>query len=232
MWDVPCTPWVAPDSWPDACTTCTSPTDPQIDSAWALASAWMYRETAYRFPGNCAIEGRVCSECDCYGRCCCYDYVDLQAGLWPIATITSIEGYFDGLVESALTPAKYRYDRPDRLVFLDGYRPPKQSLNTSYGSPYTWKINATIVGSPPLDVLKATELLACEFLTEDTTGSCKLSKRVTTISDQGITIGFDRTPTQITGIYRIDHVVESYKRVKRVPRIISKDVVIWQPVSI
>jgi hypothetical protein len=211
---VPCEPWttsaevvLCPDCAPD---TGEFEEDLLVSAADA-ASAWLFRLTAYMFPGACTATVRpMWLRCDCgsygwgYGAPMVDSYTaatntfwcgcrygnrrenvnEITLGYFPVTEI--LEVTVDGV---PLAVDQYRLDDNRWLVATHGNSWPKtQDLTLSPGEVGTWTVQFSYGLDPPIDGRLAARVLACEVARWLKGGDCRIPKRATNIARQGVSV--------------------------------------------
>jgi len=216
------------------------PTDAQISDAIIMASEVLFELSGRRFSGACAQTVRPCAQtvggsayayhglasfdgaigwlpswgsCSCSGAdsCSCQTIPQIDLGNVPIVTVDEVR--IDGVV---LAPTAYRVDEYRWLVRTDGETWPccQDMLADDATDPDTFAVDFTFGNAPPLVGKRAAEVLACELAKSCAGGECRLPKRVTSITRQGLTTvvldPFDFLTNGSTGIYDVDLFIKTY----------------------
>ncbi len=170
-----------------------------LDESLQFASDILFDLTGRQWPGTCTATIRPCSygspgHCGCRNRatCACRSLSEfLLPG--PVDSIGEVK--VDGVV---LATARYRVDDYRRLVFLpestsaalQGW-PCCQRLDLADTEDETWAITYSYGQDPPIGGLRAAAALGCQLalaFEPETIGACRLPKRVTSLSRQGVSI--------------------------------------------
>lgn len=199
----------------DSCAALSSLDDDVREAIEERAITRLWEWTNRRF-GNCPVIYRPCSQacgtCGCYCRCRCCEANEI---ILPGPVFEPIEILVDG---EPLDLSMVRVDNYNRLVRMDGERWPScQNLSAEGGyDENTFQITY-IQGEevPPGGALVA-GILASEYAkamcSDD---SCRLPKRVSTVSRQGMTIAmlddFTKLAVGFTGIWEIDDWIATYQ---------------------
>lgn len=230
--DVPCSTWATIDDiqrFAGSSQAEYGETD-QIEELLEIASAWLYRATARKYPGVCTRTVRPmrqrCTPFDTRARVADFDsrtgtfassYVggrnegvhEITLGVWPVREILTVK--VDGAI---LTPTAYRLDDARWLVRIDGNGWPSQDLKLDDTQVGTWSVRFTFGDDPPTDGVRAACVLANElWLAIGNDEKCRLPRRTQTIARQGVTISL-MDPTELMdkgrfGIPEIDYFVRS-----------------------
>lgn len=208
--DQPCTPWATPEDV-TGCGPCAEASEDALTSAIATASAWLWRMTGKQF-GVCPVTVLPLGQSGCDPACSGYVtwghtwYFDRARNCWHGANgrYARNEGYYgipeirlgftnvvavtevalDGV---ALDPAAYRVDDGRWLVRIDGgVWPYNQDLTAT---PPQFQVTLTHGIPVPADGIVAATTLACEvMLACQGSATCRLPKRVQSISRQGVSM--------------------------------------------
>ena len=160
----------------------------------------------------------------CSGTCGCGDALATLRLPGPVAEVISVE--VDGQV---LPTEAYRVDNGSLLVRTDGGTWPRwQDFEADAGEPNTFVITYMRGKPVPEGGQVAAGVLAVEFakaLCDD--NSCRLPRRVQSITRQGVTVAvldaFEDITEGHTGIWLIDSWVASVTRPRSVSSVISPD---------
>lgn len=201
-----CAPWADPA---DACAPCD---DYEFDPALLIdgitvASGVLYNLTRQRWAGICTqtIRPTTCG-CGAYrGRwwtgtgcgCGCGGVSELILPGYPVVDVLDVT--IDG---ETIDPARYRIDDRSRLVYMPDPDdtsdrrawPCCQRLSRPAGEEGTWSVTYEYGQEPPLGGVKAAASLGCQLaiacLPADSPAGkqCRLPKRVTSITRQGVTL--------------------------------------------
>lgn len=153
--------------------------------------------------------------CGCIGTCQCSPAGPTVLSLpGPVQSVTEVR--IDG---AALPPTAYRVDRKRWLIRTDGGVWPRcqNMLADPAADPDTFEVTYTRGIPVPIGGQVAAGRLACELaLAACGSEECALPERMTTITRQGVTVGFADTYEDLkaggTGIYSIDTWVASTTR--------------------
>lgn len=159
--------------------------------------------------------------CGCGGACACSSRYNLQLQ-GPVGAITEVR--IDGTV---LDPAAYRLDSGGILVRVDGDTWPScQDLAAPLTEEGTWSV--TYVPGALVDGhgAFAAGILACEYLSACTDGSCRLDARVQQVTRQGVTLILDQGlfPGGLTGIREVDTYITRWN-----PHGLTVPSMVWSP---
>lgn len=206
---------------------------PDVDAALVadavtLASEVLYHATGARFGGLCEAVVRPCARrtaspwprrldgwewhrswgtCTCNAdpaACSCQTLPQIGLGLYPVREI--VEVVIGGAV---LDPSAYRLDEQRWLVRVDGYPwPCCQDLTLAITEPDTWAVRF-VHGTPvPAGGEVAAKRYACELAKGFGGLECELPSRVSSLTRQGVTVGFTDPATLLdsgaTGIAAVD----------------------------
>lgn len=165
--------------------------------------------------------------CGCGAGCCCRPDCEVELR-GPVAGITEVR--VDGAV---VDPSEYRVDYARGAYWLvktsAGCWPSCQDFNANSGEG-TFFVTYDRGITPPIALLDAAEVLACEFAKAFTgDGKCRLPNRVQSITRQGIEVQMG--PPEIEdfassiGIPEIDNLVASMNpsRLRSRPQVLSPD---------
>lgn len=235
--------WDRSDVNMDACDCDTGTLDADLVDVWAdMAAGFLWRATGRQY-GVCETTYRPCARDYCSGvttparlggewvnlvcgqhagPCTCGTANELVLG--NVEAVTGLK--FDGHphdVDDVLV-----YDRR-YLVHSSGSWPLAQNLRLTDDSPGTWSITVEHGYPIPAGGEIVAGILACE-LTKSCVGSdtCRLPKRVETVTRQGVTMGFQDSFTGLdelrTGLWEVDAWIESVRSAKyRQPTVTSPD---------
>lgn len=185
--------------------------DPLVrEAVEARAVARLWEWTNRRF-GPCPVTYRPPHlGCRNPKRCVCQDVSEV---LLPGPIFEPIEILIDG---EDLDLFRVRVDNYNRLVRIDGGRfPTRQNMGASALELGTWQITYLKGEEVPPGGELVAGTLACEFA-KAMCGSeeCRLPKRVSSITRQGITLAmldnFDKLSVGGTGIWEIDDWITTY----------------------
>lgn len=162
--------------------------------------------------------------CNCPGSCGCTPLQEINLP-YPVCNVSEVK--IDGV---ALPVASYRVDEFRKLVRLDGEPwPTCQNLELADTEVGTFSITLTYGRPVPALLIQATAALACEFIKACVGAPCQLPQRISTLSRQGVTVGFidpqEFWRDKRTGIYLVDLAVDTLNphRLTRRPTIYSPD---------
>lgn len=226
-----CAPWA---DVADACAPCNEyDFDPALlEDGIAAASEVLWNLTGRRWSGICTdtVRPTACG-CTAYaGRwwggsgcgCGCGGVSEIILPGYPVVDVTEV--LIDGEV---VAEARYRVDDRQRLVYQpeldgDGERrgwPCCQRLSRAAGEEGTWSVEYVHGQEPPLGGVRAAAALGCQLAlsclpADDELGKkCRLPKRVTSITRQGVTLAIIDPLTLfadgLTGLPEVDLWVQS-----------------------
>ena len=203
------------------------PVNLQTKEAWyQYAARLMYLYTGERFDGLCEYITRPCKDCysscnlcfDIFKRCQCGVYLDSinlsrEADGNMIDSI--IEVKIDGVV---LAPSAYIIEDYKDIVRIDGQPWPycqdfsKNPDSIPPLSANTFQIKYVAGRMPPIDVQRATALLACQLMKAcNSPSDCQLPSNVASVSRQGIAFDMSTvSENNYTGIEEIDNTIKKY----------------------
>ena len=211
-----------PDSWPRGDCACPaldpgSPSEsPAEDNpAWDMAIAILDSATGYQF-GECERTVRICAPHTCEASPCCCSRPEIALD-GPVISVSEVIIYGEVLDPSTYQVEDYRY-----LVRLDGTWPMEVTVTYIQGFP------------PPGGAGAIVAELACEIakgLCDDST--CRLPKRITSSTRQGITVNFPQFTEGLTGLPMVDMWIAMARSPRQRPRVFSPDLpqireVTWQ----
>lgn len=230
--DVPCAPWATSE---EAAVSgpCKGAPGGDLDDALAAASAWLWRITGKVY-GICPVTVLPLGHATCYPACSGYEtwggtwYFDRTGNCWFGGTGRVARG--EGVPEvrlgfanvqtvtqvvvagTILDPGAYRVDDGRWLVRLDGGLWPLD--NDPRLSPPAFQVTLTHGLPIPPDGGRAAAVLACEILLAATNDSaCRLPKRVSSITRQGVSMVVLDPLTLLDdgkfGIPEVDYFVQS-----------------------
>lgn len=194
-----CAPWAEVG---DVCAPCNA-YDFDLDllaEGIQIASDVLYEFTKRRWPGTCTDLVRPCGyrqadSCGCRSSrsCGCTRLSELELPGHPVASVEAVK--IDGVL---LDPDRYRVDDHRWLVYLpesdDAERqgwPCCQRIDLPDTAEDTWSVAYSYGQDPPLGGRRAAANLGCQLALSCTpalAGQCKLPKRVTSITRQGLTV--------------------------------------------
>jgi hypothetical protein len=231
-----CTPWVTAEDLAD-CVGAT-PNEALLDQALMGASNLLFKLSGRKYPGACsdilrptarygswrgvlvdtaptdAIAGKLLYSgrswdgfcgCNRTTRAGCHSIAEITLGVYPLVDVTSVK--IDGVV---LDAADYRVDDYRWLVRIDGGGwPCCQRMERASSEEDTFEVTAIYGVEPPEDGRIAATKLACElYKSVVDPAECKLPKRVTSITRQGVTMAlldpFTILDEGKTGLYEAD----------------------------
>lgn len=205
-----CAPWATSG---DVCAPCVDNDDVSavIDDQLQVASDILFLLSGRRWPGVCSDTVRPCARPRCHGSisCSCGGLSTVVLGPNLVA-VSQVK--VDGEV---LSDALYRVDTAhDELVRLpdaNGSRvswPCCQRLDLADTEDDTFSVTYTYGAEPPVGGVKAAAELACELALSCTGGTCRLPKRVQTVTRQGVTVALidslDLFERGMTGLPSVD----------------------------
>lgn len=192
--DSTCTPWA---TFADLCAPCNGyELDPVLlEDALQAASDVLWNLTGRRWSGECSEVVRPCRR-ECGGRdgCGCGGLSEFRLPGYPVTSIDQVK------VDGALVdPAEYRLDNRRVLVGLrraDGTLrvwPSCQRLDLDDTEERTWSVAYTFGDDPPRGGVRSASILGCEVAKACDPAAfgkaeCRLPKRVTTITRQGVSL--------------------------------------------
>lgn len=234
-----CDPWAVQADLPEPCASAAIATG-LLDDALQIASDVLYEWTGRRWPGVCSDTIRPCgyrtttspkptgsnaaasgSEwCGCHDSrdCGCGGLSEVRLPGYPVAAVSEVK--IDGTVVDA---ARYRVDDRRWLVYLPESDtaerqnwPCCQRLDRADTEDDTFSIAYTYGEAPPVGGNRAAAALACQLalaFDPDAAGECRLPKRVTTITRQGVSMAVLDPLTLfgdgLTGLPEVDLWVQS-----------------------
>lgn len=153
----------------------------------------------------------------CVGQCGCEKLCEIDLP-YPVCCI--IEVVEDGII---LDETMYRVDDFRKLVRLDptpsvtgaaACWPTCQDLSLPDTEEGTFSVTLTYGREVPFLVKQATAALACEFLKSCVGAPCLLPQRISSLTRQGVTVGFLDTMAFLekgrTGIYLVDLAIATF----------------------
>jgi hypothetical protein len=207
--DAPCSPWTTADEI-IGCQPCSASSGVDEDHAALgaeIASAWLWRLSGRRYSGICSTTVRPVPRCIIDGspsdRTLLFDsrtggysfgssrgggrnegVSEITLGHYPIREITQVK--IDGAV---LDPAGYRLDDASYLVRLAGESwPHSNDLGRADTEAGTWSVSFRYGDDPPVDGQLAAKVLACEIALSCAGKECRLPKRITNLTRQGVSM--------------------------------------------
>lgn len=195
-----CAPWATAA---DVCSPCDDYEFDAalLDDALQAASNILYDFTGRQWAGECVEVLRPCGyrtsgSCGCLSSsvCGCGGLSELRLPGYPAVTIEQVK--IDGVIQSA---DRYRLDDQRFLVWLgdeddtDVRRrlPCCQRLDRPDTAEDTWSVTYSYGQGPPIGGVMAAAALGCQLALScqpETVGACRLPKRVTSITRQGVTL--------------------------------------------
>jgi hypothetical protein len=161
--------------------------------------------------------------CNCGDECWC-SKAEMIPLPYPVCEVTEVQ--IDGDV---LPASGYRVDEFKWLVRTDGGSWPRCQSPADLGQPDTFGVTLSY-GRPVPEILKlATAELACQFIKACVGSNCQLPQRISSISRQGVTVGYidpqEFWRDRRTGIYIVDLAIQTLNphRLTRKPTIYSPD---------
>lgn len=159
--------------------------------------------------------------CDCQGGCSCTKICEVPLP-YPVSGISEVK--VDGVV---LAPTEYRVDDYKTLVRLGGECWPRcQDLNLADTEVGTFSITVSYGRQVPFLVKQGTAELACQLLKACVGADCQLPQRISSMTRQGITVGFLDTMNFLekgrTGIYLVDLAINTFN-----PRRLQKNASVY-----
>lgn len=159
--------------------------------------------------------------CDCQGTCGCSALCEVPLP-YPVSCVNEVR--VDGIV---LDPTAYRVDDFRTLVRVDGECWPKcQDLALEDTEENTFSITVTYGKYVPYLVAQATAELACQLLKACVGAPCQLPQRVSSMTRQGVTVGFLDAMQFLdkgrTGIYIVDLAINTFN-----PRRLQKNASVY-----
>lgn len=162
--------------------------------------------------------------CDCQGSCGCSALSEIPLP-YPVSCVNEV--VVDGIV---LDPSEYRVDDFKTLVRLNGKTWPKcQDMTLQDTEVGTFSVTVTYGKYVPFLVAQATADLACNLLKACVGASCQLPQRISSMTRQGITVGFLDTMAFLdrgrTGIYLVDLAINTFnpRRLQKNASVFSVD---------
>ncbi len=187
-----------------------------VDDAIVAASAILYGLSGHRFSGACSTTVRPCpgranrrAPCACRSSvvCACSSLSQVQLRA-PVVEVTEVR--VDG---ETLDPSAYRVDDERWLVRIDGDGwPCCQDMGLDADEDGTFEVTYIFGAAPPVAGQRAAASLACELVaawTPGDEGDCRLPRKVTTITRQGVTMTVLDNPRELfedgfTGLEEVD----------------------------
>lgn len=206
----------------DLCTPCDDYSlDPtEIDRALLMASDVLFNFTRRRWPGVCEETVRPCSTLCAAPRlpsCSCGNVSEFTLPGTPVVAVSEVK------VDGAVVPIdEYRVDDAATLVALGDRRWPNcQDLRLDDTEERTWSVTYEYGALPPIGGVRSAASLACQLIMSCQPeairdGRCRLPKRITTITRQGITLAIldplSLFNDGLTGLPEVDLWVASVNR--------------------
>jgi len=229
-----CAPWA---TLADVCSPCD---DYEFDPAllgdtlqWA--SDILFNLTKRRWSGECTETVRPCTGldrfrwlpdgrpwcgCSTWNTCGCGSFSELLLPRYPVVEVANVT--IDGL---AVDAARYRIDDGFKLVYLPDDADPTgrtgwpccQIIDAPPTEEGTFQMDITWGEAPPIGGVMSAAILGCQLALgcqPETIGQCRLPKRVTAITRQGITVAAVLDPLELfakglTGLPEVDLWVQS-----------------------
>lgn len=237
-----CAPWA---DAADVCSPCDDYAfDPALlDDALQMASDVLYELTRRKWPGECSETLRPCGYgtgrttapqlrthgyqpaqwCGCNDSraCGCRRPREVKLPGYPVTGVTQVK--IDGVV---LHADRYRVDDKRWLVYLpesdsaerQGW-PCCQRIDLADTELDTWSVTYTYGEAPPIGGARSAATLGCQLALAcqpETVGQCRLPKRITSITRQGVTLAVLDPLTLfadgLTGLSEVDLWVQSILR--------------------
>lgn len=223
-----CTAWAEPE---DVCDPPEGVTDDQLALHLLVASNILFNFTGRQWPGSCRETVRPCGGgtagwCGCSpGRTCgCKRVSELRLGGSPITMVEEVK--IDGAV---LDPNRYRVDDHGYLVYVpadDDTRqgwPCCQDMRKPDTDDDTWSVTYRYGTGPDAGGTMAAAALAKELALACMPGQpCRLPKRVTSITRQGVSLAvidpLDLFEKGRTGLAEVDLWLGSIKAGRKTRR--------------
>jgi hypothetical protein len=229
-----CAPWA---TLADVCSPCD---DYEFDSgllgdSLQWASDILYNLTKRRWPGSCEETVRPCSGldrftwlpsgqsfcgCSTWNTCGCSSWSELLLPRYPVTEVSDVT--IDGL---PVDSARFRIDDGFKLVYMPDPDDPTerrgwpccQKVNAPPTEEGTFQFTMAFGEEPPIGGVMSAAILGCQLALgcqPETVGQCRLPKRVTAITRQGITVAAVLDPLELfskglTGIPEVDLWVQS-----------------------
>lgn len=204
--------WATVDDLPDSIGDARAVRPDVIESALMFASDVLFNLTGRRWPGHATDRYRPCCQCDAPANCGCAGLAAVELPNRPVVSVTQVK--VDG---SVVSPSEYELRDARRIVAV---RQPSglrrswiwcQDLSRPTTDPGTWEITYVWGARPPAAGITAAAILGWEFAlawTPALLGQCRLPKRVTSITRNGMTVAtidpltlFDKG---LTGVPEVD----------------------------
>lgn len=250
-----CSDWITQEDV-ELCYAIPEGTDADvIASALTVASELLYALSGRQYPGTCSEIVRPCGNegdplgftpwlwsypwvpirtggqwvntgpCGCHMRSCgCGPYPSVNLGRPDVQTVTEVK--IDGAV---LASSAYRLDSNQYLTRVDGDSwPCCQDLSEPTTEAGTWSVSITYGFAVPEALKRAAAVFASELIKDCIGEDCRLPRRTTTVTRQGLT--FDMLdPQQFltegrTGLYEVDLVVAAFN-----PHGLTRRAMAWSP---
>jgi hypothetical protein len=228
-----CAPWA---TLADVCSPCD---DYEFDAGllgdtlqWA--SDILFNLTKRRWSGSCEQTVRPCTGLDRYrwaptGQyfCGCSTWNSCGCSTWselilPVYPVTEVTAMIDGV---AVDAARMRIDDGFKLVWLPDETDPGsrqgwpccQRVDAPPTEEGTYELTITYGEEPPIGGVMSAAILGCQLALgcqPETIGACRLPKRVTAITRQGVTVAAVLDPLELfakglTGLPEVDLWVQS-----------------------
>lgn len=187
------------------------------ESSW-----WSWRPYAVGTGTGLGAHGASFCSCSTWNTCGCSGYSEL---ILPVQDVSAVTVTIDGLPVST---SRYRVDDGFRLVWQPDVNDPEgrtawpccQDLSLPATELGTWELAVTYGAAPPIGGVMSAAILGCQLALScqpETIGQCRLPKRVTSITRQGVTVAAVLDPLTLfseglTGIPEVDLWVQSANR--------------------
>lgn len=229
-----CAPWA---DVADACSPCSDYSfDPgALEDGIAAASEVLWNLTGRRWSGICTETVRP-TACGCTSYrgswwsgagcgCGCGGVSEIVLPGYPVVEIESVT--IDG---ETVAEERYRVDDRQRLVYMPDLDdtserrgwPCCQRLSRELGEEGTWSVTYEHGQEPPLGGVRAAASLGCQLALSclpadsDLAKKCRLPKRVTAVTRQGLTLAIIDPLTLfadgLTGLAEVDLWVQSVRK--------------------
>jgi len=204
--------------WADVGDLCAPCDDYVIDAGLLadglqMASDILFDLTGRRWPGECTDLIRPCCSCGSPQDCGCGSLSMIELPGHPVVDVVEVK--IDGVV---VDPARYRVDDHRWLVYLpesDSAErqswPSCQRLDRADTEEDTFSVEYLYGQAPPIGGIWSAATLACQLVLScdpAMASQCRLPKRVTTITRQGVTLAvidpLTLFPEGMTGLPEVD----------------------------
>ena len=206
----PCDDWVSDAYLQGWCTQAATATAERREAAIDLATGILYVKTGRGY-GICTHVWRPCHSCGCadWAGCGCSTYPGLDLERGPAVQVVSVK--IDG---ATLDASAYRLTdqlswRLPTLLRVDGEAwPCCQDLAANPATdPHTFEVTYDYGNDLPPGAEAMAATLACEYLGLWGGGACRLPKRLTTLTREGLTATFlDTLESLASGLLGIPEV--------------------------